>query len=99
MRAVLAVFLCMAALAGPARAASIPAEVLDKDYASCMAGEDPQKSPERNHYCLCVRDSMKGWSLEAYGKLAEQESKAHDAAHMPAQLQQIAKACIAKVMH
>ena len=99
MKAALVAVLCIALWGAEAQATPVSDDILNGEYKSCMAGEDPQKSPERHQYCLCVRDSMKGWSMEAYGKLAEEESKATDAAHMPDQLKQIGNACMAKIAH
>jgi hypothetical protein len=97
-RAVFAAFLLILVASAGLRAEPIPEMVLDKDFTSCMGGETPEKDPQRAQYCQCVRDSMKNWSLEDYQQLAEQESKARNAQEMPASLQEIAKACITKIM-
>ncbi len=81
-----------------AQAEPIPEYALDKDYQNCMGGESAQKDPERSAYCNCIRDSMRGWSLDEYGALATQESKAANAQQTPQKLEDLAKTCIAKVL-
>jgi len=98
-KTVLAIFLGALLSVTTALAEPIPDYVLDKDFISCMGGENPEQDPQRREYCLCVRDSMKSWTLEEYGQTAEEETKAHTAAQEPGRLQDIAKACIAKVLH
>ena len=98
-KTMLAVFLGVLVLASAAFADPIPAYVLDKDFTSCMGGENPEQDTQRRDYCLCVRDSMRNWSLEEYAQVATGESKAKTAAQEPVQLQLIAKACIAKIVH
>ncbi len=51
----------------------VPEYALDKDFTSCMGGEDPAKDPPRRDYCNCIRDSMKGWTMEEYGQMAMEE--------------------------
>lgn len=82
--------LLLAAL--PAYADPIPDFMLEKDYAACMGGENPAQDPTRNNYCLCIKNSMKNWDLNAYENLLMQQ--ANDPQQIPAQLQQLAKACI-----
>jgi hypothetical protein len=98
-KTVLAVFLGALLPVSAVLADPIPPYMLDKDFTSCMGGENPQQDTQRRDYCLCVRDSMKDWTLEEYGQTAMEESKAHSAAQEPAKLQALAQACIAKVMH
>lgn len=87
-----------AAFISLAHAEQVPAYALEKDFENCMGHENPQKNPERAEYCDCVRNSMKDWSMEAYGQLAMEGAKAKNASEEPAQLQEIAKACVTKVL-
>lgn len=95
-----ALVICLAMVIGvsAAQAEPIPDYVLEKDYTSCMGGETPQQDPARQQYCLCIRDSMKNWTLDEYGQVATEGAKAHEAGQEPAQLQDIAKQCIAKAL-
>jgi hypothetical protein len=84
--------------AHPVLAEPIPDYVLDKDFISCMGGENPEQNIQRRDYCVCVRNGMKAWSMEQYGQMALAESKGiTSAAQEPPLLQQLAQACIAKV--
>jgi hypothetical protein len=82
-----------------AQAEPVPEYALDKDFQNCMGGEAPQKDPQRAEYCNCIRDSMKGWSLDEYGAVATEESKAGGSTqNVPQKIAELAKSCIAKVM-
>jgi hypothetical protein len=98
MKKTLLILLCMGAFISAAHADTVPEYALDKDFTACMGGETPQKDPQRAQYCNCVRDSMKSWSVQEYEQVASEGAKAHDAAQEPAKLQDIAKACITKVL-
>jgi hypothetical protein len=80
-----------------ARAEPVPEFALDKDFQNCMGGETPQQDAQRAQYCNCIRDSMKGWSLDEYGSVAEQ-SKTVSTQQAPKPLMDIAQACISKVL-
>jgi hypothetical protein len=80
-----------------AHAEPIPEYVLDHDYVTCMGGENPAKDPQRANYCACVRDSMRSWSLETYGAVAEAQSKAQNAQQVPSQIATLAKFCMQKI--
>lgn len=100
MNATLPLALLALVLAAPAvaHAEPVPEAMLDKDYASCMGGEDAPKDPQRSAYCNCVRDGLRGWDLDAYKATAMQESKDAGTQQVPPQLGELAKACIAKVL-
>jgi hypothetical protein len=87
------VLTCAAAQAEP-----VPEYALDKDFMSCMGGSTVQQDPQRGQYCNCVRDSMRGWDLDTYGAIATQESKSTNAQQVPAKIQEIAQACISKIL-
>lgn len=76
----------------------IPEYALDKDFMSCMGNQTVQQDPQRGQYCNCIRDTMRGWDLDTYGAVVTQESKATNAQQIPQKLEQIAQACIAKVL-
>ncbi|MDP9127390.1 MAG: hypothetical protein M3N08_03900 [Pseudomonadota bacterium] len=97
MRVALAGLFWLLTLPIPVSAQTIPPAVLDKDFATCMAGADLHKDFRRREYCACIRDSERNWTLDTYGRVALEASKARDAAHMPAQLQEIARVCNARV--
>lgn len=88
--------LLLASFAYNAQAEAIPAEVLDKDYKSCLGGENPEA--DRVAYCACVRDGMRGWDLDTYGNIAMEQSKAHNAQQVAPQIDQLARTCIEKVL-
>lgn len=81
-----------------ARAEPVPADVLDHDYASCMGGTSPEQDPQKAAYCNCIRDGMRSWDLDTYGELATQQSNAQNAQQVPQKIQDLAQACIHKVL-
>lgn len=97
MKKMFAILFCMAMLlsAAHAQTASQSADALTQ---SCMGGEDPQKDPERAQYCACMRESMANWTDEDFKQVAAEAAKAHSAGQEPTKLQELAKACITKVL-
>jgi hypothetical protein len=91
--------IALIALAQPVRA-ELPDYVLDRDYQNCLGvGE---VDPQRAEYCTCVRNAMRSWDIDTYGNVATQATTTANlgaSAQPPAQLSDIAKACIAKVLH
>lgn len=81
-----------------ARAEAIPEYALDKDYQNCMGGDTAEKEPERAQYCNCIRDSMRSWDLDTYGAVAMEQSKSSNAQKTPQKIEDLARACIAKVL-
>jgi hypothetical protein len=90
--------LMIPSLSTSARAEPIPDYALDKDFQNCMGNESPQKDPERAQYCNCVRDGMRNWDLDTYGAVASEQAKASNAQQVPQKIEDLAKACIAKVL-
>ncbi len=91
--------LCLMASVAHADSTLVPDDALDTDYKACMGGNTPDPDPQRKEYCLCIRDSMKNWTVDEYAETALQGAKApHDAEHQPPKLQDVAKACIDKVL-
>lgn len=71
----------------------IPDYALNKDYENCL-GDQPNDH-ERQAYCHCVREGMRGWDLDTYGDIAMQQIKTGKA---PAQIEMLAKGCVDKVL-
>ncbi|MDX2027352.1 MAG: hypothetical protein SFW62_01800 [Alphaproteobacteria bacterium] len=86
---------CMGTLT--AQAEPIPSTVLDRDFMSCMGGKDPKQDAVRNTYCSCIRDGMRGWTLEGYAEIAQQQQKAYSADQVPAAIKEIAEGCVARM--
>jgi hypothetical protein len=82
-----------------ARAEPIPDGMLDKEYTTCMGGETAKTDADRARYCLCVRNAMKSWDLDTYGKVAsEQAAKGNNPENVAPQIQDIGKSCIQQVL-
>jgi hypothetical protein len=75
---------------------ALPQGALDKDYQNCMGGENEHSDPQRAQYCHCVMDEVKKWDTQTYGSVATEQSKSPQAP--AAQLENIAKACIDKIL-
>ncbi len=93
--------LILATLAGQAQAqapAPIPEAALDADFKNC-AGDG--KDPQRNAYCLCIRQGMSQWSSDTYAQAIGQARAANGnpASLTPGALTDLAKQCIAQVLH
>ena len=97
MKKALTVFLCFLAFVSAAQAEPVPAYMLNKDFESCMGGESAQQDPERNQECNCLRDTMKGWTLDEYEGLLLEEAKTRFTGEQSPKLQEVVKACVAKV--
>lgn len=98
MRKIFALALLVAGAGiAPVQAEPVPGHVLDRDYLSCMGGQNSKQDPVRSTYCNCVRDGMRGWSLEEYGEIAQQQQKAYSAEQVPAKIKDIAEACVKKM--
>jgi hypothetical protein len=98
MKRALTVFVCLIVFVPAAYAESVPPTEMDTLTKNCMGGETPQQNPDRARYCQCMRDSMSSWSAEDFKEVAAESAKAHDAGQEPAKLQELAKACITKVL-
>ncbi len=85
------VFGLIGLIAAPAQA-ELPDYVLDKDYQSCIADG---KDANRDAYCACVRQGMRGWSEQDYMDVAQ----AAKAGLVSDRLGVLAKQCMAKTLH
>jgi len=70
--------------------------LLQKDYDNCMGGSTADKDPQRAQYCACVREGMKKWTTDEYGAAA---TEAQQSKVTPDQIANLAKTCIAEVLH
>ena len=75
--------------------AELPEYVLDKEYESCAGDGQDQ---ERNSYCACIRDTMRGWSDQDYADTA-QAAATKNGAQVPDKISEVAKLCIVKTLH
>jgi len=81
--------------------AELPEVVLDSDYKNCV-GNDAVPDPNRLAFCGCIRSGMQGWSEDTYMNAAQQAataSKSGANAQAPAQIEDLAKKCLAQVLH
>ena len=76
--------------------AEIPETMLDKDYQACLSNDT---DPNRAAYCACIHDAMRGWDMDSYDETATEAAKAGVAGSVPAKIEELAKECIAKVLH
>ena len=79
-----------------ASADPVPEYVLQKDYENCMAGETAQQDVQRAQYCSCVRNGMRNWDESTYAGLLVEQARTQQ---LPAPIEELAKACIQKVIH
>lgn len=71
-------------------------EDLQKDFDNCMGGEKAADQPERAHFCTCVRDGMKYWTVDDYGNQAMEAKETQKA---PEKLAELSKRCLSESLH
>ena len=91
----LTVVFVLAILPYAAHAEQIPDYVLQRDYETCMGGENPQQDIQRSQYCSCVRNGMRSWDADAYASLLLEQAQTQEIA-VP--VQELAKICAEKVL-